>query len=63
MQSEEKVCLYADECEKKYLNIKHVKVLWYYSQQTIQRNYTANVKEFVDMFNSFHLSSIPQKVW
>ena len=32
-------------------------------QQTIQRNYTANVKGLVDMFNSFHLSSNPQKVW
>ena len=32
-------------------------------QQPIQRNYTANVKKLVDMFNSFHLSSNPQKVW
>ena len=32
-------------------------------QQIIQRNYTANVEELVDMFNSFHLSSVPQKVW
>ena len=32
-------------------------------QQTIQRNYTANVKILVDMFDSFQLSSDPQKVW
>ena len=32
-------------------------------QQTIQRNYTANVKELIEMFNSFHLSSDPQKLW
>ena len=25
LQDEEKVCLYADECEKKYSNIRHVK--------------------------------------
>ena len=27
VQGEEKVCLYDDECEIKYLNIKHVKAL------------------------------------
>ena len=27
LQGEEKVCLYADECEKKYPNIQHVKAL------------------------------------
>ena len=32
-------------------------------QQTIQRNYAANGNELVGMFNSFHLSSNPQKVW
>ena len=30
-------------------------------QHTIQRNYTANVKILVDMFNSVYLSSNPQK--
>ena len=30
-------------------------------QQTIQRNYPANVKILVDMFNSVYLSSNPQK--
>ena len=58
----ERVCI-AVEFEKKvfkHWTCQSAPILFW---QIIHRNYTANVKILVDMFNRFHLSSNPQKVW
>ena len=61
LQGKEKVCLYADECEKKYLNIQHVKALCYYSNKPYRETIQPMLKDSLICSISSTSPSIPRR--